>query len=314
MCLANRNFKASVFAHLFGEPEKELELYNAFAEVRFPAGTPVVDLTLTEALFMDRINDLSFSVGGKLVVFFEHQSSVNDNVAMRYLIYSGRVYEKLIDSKAIYSQRLVTIPAPEFYVLYNGVAPYPENKIYRLSDSYARRTDREEQLELIVKVFNINRGFNEEIVKRSDNLYGYITLVDKARAFEQSGLKLAEALKMAVNECINLGILADYLKYNASEVINMLTREWKIEEAKVVWQDEAREQSDLEWQAVLAKKDTELAMKDAEMAEKTEQAMVKSKVEVYYLDLKLTPAEIGNKLKITEAEVTKIIEGLKLSV
>ena len=75
MSKVNRNYKASVFSHLFGEPGNELELYNAFSTVQFPPDTPVVDLTLTGTLYMDRVNDLSFSVGDKLVIFFEHQST-----------------------------------------------------------------------------------------------------------------------------------------------------------------------------------------------------------------------------------------------
>ena len=70
MSKINRNYKASVFTHLFGEPEKELELYNAFAPAPYPPDTPVKDLTLTDALFMDRVNDLSFRVDEKLVIFF----------------------------------------------------------------------------------------------------------------------------------------------------------------------------------------------------------------------------------------------------
>jgi hypothetical protein len=77
MSKVNRNFKAGVFNHLFRDPEKELELYNAVSQMQYPPDTPVIDLTLTDALYMDQVNDLSFSVGGKLVVFFEHQASIN---------------------------------------------------------------------------------------------------------------------------------------------------------------------------------------------------------------------------------------------
>jgi len=62
MSKANRNFKSSVFTHLFSEPEKEYELYNAIAPGRFPPGTPVRDVTLKDALYMDRINDLSMYI------------------------------------------------------------------------------------------------------------------------------------------------------------------------------------------------------------------------------------------------------------
>ena len=86
MSKINRKFKASVFTHLFGEPKKELELYNAFAPVQFPPDTPVVDLTLADVLYMDRINDLSFSVGDNLVIFYEHQSTPGENMPLRDLI------------------------------------------------------------------------------------------------------------------------------------------------------------------------------------------------------------------------------------
>ena len=84
---ANRNFKSSVFTHLFREYGKEYELYNAIAPGSFPPDTPVKDVTLSNVLYMDRVNDLSFVLGNKLIVFFEHQSTINKNMPLRDLIY-----------------------------------------------------------------------------------------------------------------------------------------------------------------------------------------------------------------------------------
>jgi hypothetical protein len=39
---------------------------------------------------MDRINDISFEIGGKLVVLIEHQSTINHNMALRLLLYIAR--------------------------------------------------------------------------------------------------------------------------------------------------------------------------------------------------------------------------------
>ena len=64
MSRVNRNFKAGVFSHLFGDVDSERGLYNAFSSVPQPIDAEVVDLTLEDVLFMDRINDLAFSVGG----------------------------------------------------------------------------------------------------------------------------------------------------------------------------------------------------------------------------------------------------------
>ena len=294
MSKINRNFKASVFTHLFGEPAKELELYNAFSQKQYPPETSVVDLTLTNTLYMDQVNDLSFCIGGKLVVFFEHQSSINENMPLRDLLYCGRVYEKLIDNAAMFSVKRVTIPTPEFYVLYNGIRPFPDKAVYRLSDSFAQPSVGENSLELIVNIFNVNKGYNDEIIKRSQYLQGYVTFVAKVRDYERSGLPRSMAVEKAIKECIEEGILADYLRKSGSEVSNMLLHEWNMEDAKIVWQQEAREEgkeegkeigkeigkkigeqlgkklgeerSDLKWKSIIAEKDAQIAELQARLA------------------------------------------------
>ena len=174
----NRNFKASVFTHLFAEPENERGLYNAFSPVSLPPDAPVVDLTLTDVLYKDRVNDLAFSVGDRLACFFEAQSTLNNNMALRYFIYGGRVYEKLVDNDEMYSEARIVIPAPEFYVLYNGDKPFPGKKVYKLSDSFTKPPDGEKasdgykSLELMVTAYNINPGYNENIVRKDETLYG----------------------------------------------------------------------------------------------------------------------------------------------
>ena len=266
MSKVNRNFKSSVFTHLFSDPAREYELYNAVAPGRFPPGTPVKDVTLNDVLFMDRVNDLSFVVGDKLVVFFEHQGSINENMPLRDLIYCDRVYEIIVSNAAMYTENRVAIPTPEFYVLYNGKSPFPEKAVYKLSESYSLPPEGEPALELVVRAYNVNEGFNTEIVERSEHLKGYVTLVSKARGYEDSGMDRASAVHSAIKECIEHGILVEYLEKHASEVRNMLFQEWKWEDARAVWEKEAEARTDAKWQSVVADKDAKLADKDAIIA------------------------------------------------
>ena len=263
----NRNFKSGVFTHLFRESGKEYELYNAIAPGRFPPDTPVKDVTLNNAIYMDRVNDLSFVLGDKLVVFFEHQSTINQNMPLRDLIYCARVYEMIVTNEAMYSSANLSIPTPEFYVLYNGVADFPDKKVYRLSKMFALPPETEPSLELIVHVYNVNSGYNENIVKRSETLSGYVALMSKVRKYELSGTNRAEAVNFAVRDCINEGILAEYLEKHRSGVVNMLFQEWDWDKAKEVWQREAKEEGKAEerdyWKSVVAKV---VAEKDAEIA------------------------------------------------
>jgi hypothetical protein len=172
----------------------------------------------------------------------------------------------------MYSEKRVIIPTPEFYVLYNGIKPFPDKMVCRLSDSFAQSASSELALELIVTVYNVNKGYNEGIVKQSKNLHGYVTLVAKTREYERLGFKRAVALEMAIKDCIEHGILVEYLTSNASEVWNMLLQEWNMEDAKAVWQKEAEERgeelSDQKWKSIVADKDAKLADKDARLADK----------------------------------------------
>jgi len=167
---ANKTFKSSVFSLLFSDPDILRELYCALKGVTLPDSIPIVINKLEDVLFMDKVNDISFEIGGKLVVLIEHQSTINPNMALRLLMYIARVYEKIIDDRSIYSTKKLFIPQPEFFVLYNGIAPYPDKEVLKLSDSFKNIEDlglerTSPVLELIVTVFNINEGKNEAIKK-----------------------------------------------------------------------------------------------------------------------------------------------------
>ena len=97
-------------------------------------------------------------------------------------------------------------------------------------------------LELEVRVLNINDGRNSEMVKKCEELDGYVQLIGKIRVYQKDGYELSKALTLAIEYCIEQGILVKFLKDHSSEAINMLTQEFDIEIAKQVWREEALEE------------------------------------------------------------------------
>jgi hypothetical protein len=228
---------------LFSNPDVLRELYCALDDITLPPGVPVTINTLHDVLFMDRVNDISFEIGEKLVVLIEHQSTINPNMAVRLLEYIARVYEKILNSKEMYSSRKIQIPYPEFFVLYNGTAPYPAESELRLSDSFkdpsfpGRPADAVPALELIVKVININEGRNGVIAERSRTLADYSALVAKVREYKKKHGDLKTAMREAIEYCLDHDILKEFIEQNASEVMNMLT-EWNMDDAlDVRWEE-----------------------------------------------------------------------------
>ncbi|MDR0516541.1 MAG: hypothetical protein LBH25_05790 [Fibromonadaceae bacterium] len=238
---AKRKYKASVFASLFSDKKRLLELYNAIEGTSYKDPNMININTLEGVLFPDRMNDISFTIGDKVVVLIEHQASINENMPVRFLISISKVYEKIIDDKSIYKRDLIKIPRPEFIVLYNGVEKYPKEKILKLSAAFEQTGIKKvPELELTVRVLNINKGRNIKLEQRSKSLAGYSEFVAKVREFQSQGCSSEDSVKDAVVYCINKGILRDYLRQNSSEVVNMLYTKWKWEDAIAVAKEEAK--------------------------------------------------------------------------
>jgi predicted transposase/invertase (TIGR01784 family) len=243
----NRNHKNSVFSSLFSTPDVLRELYSAIEGIPIPPDIPININTLTDVLYKGHINDVSFLIDNRLVVLIEHQSTVNDNIPLRLLMYIARVYEKIVNRKKRYQAKLEKIPSPEFIVLYNGKEDYPDYKKLKLSDAFKDIEGLKLSgsnvipLELIVQVYNVNYGHNSEILRKSETLDGYSIFIDKIREYQKKKNSLEKAAKSAINYCIKNNILKDYLEAHASEVLNMLLGEWNQDEAIEVAREEGEE-------------------------------------------------------------------------
>ncbi|MCL2207691.1 MAG: Rpn family recombination-promoting nuclease/putative transposase [Fibromonadales bacterium] len=234
----NRSYKDSVFTKCFGTPENALEAYCAVTGRKYPENAKVEMVTLSDALFMEQLNDVAFVIDDKLVVLMEHQSTVNENIPLRMLIYVAREYELITSSKNLYKKKKVKIPTPEFVVLYNGEKEMDDYVEMRLSESFEFESDV--NLELVVKAYNINKGRNTDIVSRSRSLSDYGEFIAEVRA-NCKAMSLKDAAKAAVKSCISRNVFADFLTRHGSEVENMLLTGWNMKEALEVSYEEGVE-------------------------------------------------------------------------
>ena len=225
----NREHKDSVFVDLFYQDETAkknlLSLYNALHDTNYEDETIIRKVKIDDVLYKNFKNDISCEVNGLVLVFGEHQSTINRNMPLRCLMYVGRAYEQLVDSKARYRTTLVKIPTPEFYVFYNGEKEQPLEQVLTLSDAFMNPAG-ENSVELKVKVININSDKAHEVLDKCGILKEYSQFISTVRKYsDEEG-----AIKKAIKECIEKGILADYLKRKGSEVENMLIAEYSYEE------------------------------------------------------------------------------------
>ena len=158
---------------------------------------------------------------------------------LRSLLYIGRAYERLVPPRSRYKKKIVFLPTPEFYTFYNGKEKWEKEKELRLSDAYIVK-DGEPSLELKVKVINIRPEEHHEILEKCQVLKEYSQFMEIVQNYQISGEE--EPYKKAIKECIEKGILADYLMRKGSEVVNMLLDEYDYETDIEVQREEAREQ------------------------------------------------------------------------
>jgi len=223
----NRNYKDSVFVDFFGQDETAasnfLSLYNALHGTHLDNSTELKPLRLEQVMYMSFYNDVSYLIDNKMIVLAEHQSSINPNMPIRCLEYVVRLYEMLLDAQERYARRLIKIPTPEFYVFYNGIEEYPSQTLLLLSDAFMTQPEHA-PLELEVTVLNINKSTGNKILQSCKPLAEYSSFVETVRRHTERDQ--AGGFEKAVKECMQKGILKEYLQRKSSEVINMLIAEY----------------------------------------------------------------------------------------
>ena len=207
----NRNYKDSVFVDLFAHDvtakENFISLYNALHGTNLDAKTTDVQPVMLErVLYMKYYNDIAMLIDGKIVILIEHQSTINQNMPFRFLEYIARIYEKITTKDEKFGRKLVKLPVPEFYVFYNGKDDYPVESVMKLSDAFMQLDDElKNQLEISVKVININVDKENPILKRCEALKEYSEFIEQVRSNIENDVH--EPFTTAIKEAIKKGFL-----------------------------------------------------------------------------------------------------------
>ena len=230
----NVQYKDTVFRLLFSDKARLLSLYNALSSRRCDNIDDLKVVTLQDAIYMEMKNDIAFLVGTDIHMW-EHQSTYNPNMPLRFLQYIATEYQRLSDKRSLYSRKLVKLPTPHFVVFYNGTEDTADHEVMKLSDAFEGEGDaakgevEQPVLELLVDVYNINAGRNSAIQEACQTLKGYAEFVRRTRDNQQT-MPLEAAVNKAVDECIRDGILADFLRDSKSEVVGVSIFEFDREE------------------------------------------------------------------------------------
>ncbi len=213
--IMKRTIKDSVFTDLFQDKKYLLQLYKAL----HPEDTDVTeddltDITIKNVLTDNIYNDLGFTVGDKLMILVEAQSSVwTVNIIVRALMYLVQTWHDYFErtKQNLYKSKKVQMPMPEIYVIFTGERKTRPSEI-SLSQEFFGGKD----CAVDVKVKMIYNGKEGDII----NQYVMFTKVcnEQMKKYGRSRKAVMEAIRI----CKDRDVLREYLSNRESEVVSIM--------------------------------------------------------------------------------------------
>lgn len=230
---AKRNINDSIFTNLFRDTEYTLQLYRALhPEDAAITKDEITIVTLENILLNQPYNDLGFTVGNRLLILVEAQTSWSVNIVVRGLFYMAQTIQNHIrDTKQnLYGSKKVTLPEPELYMIYTG-----------------DRKNRPEQFKLSEEFFN-GRGSSLEVTvhviydgKQGDIISQYVTFTKIYRKQMALYGKTQKAVLETIRICKDRNVLKSYLLSRESEVIDIMMSLFDREKIMEAYVEEERQ-------------------------------------------------------------------------
>jgi len=237
-----RTYKDSVFRNKFSNPADLSAIHTRITGI--PTNPDDITInTLGHVFFSLERNDLSYLVNNRFIVLCEEQSSLNQNMPLRMLVYITMLYRRMLKRRDFFLASRVPLPVPEFYEFYCGSKEQPLASTLRLSDSFPKDIPFAPPLELVVTRYNI--GYNEDVTKRSSlleykPLRDYSFFVYDVRRRIETGEVLKEAIQNSIEYCIEHDIMKKYLIENQKEVLDMYSLHWSEQASREAAREDGR--------------------------------------------------------------------------
>ena len=237
------DYKDRIFRTLFSDKASLLQLYNALNGTEYTDATDLVINDLEDAIYMSMKNDKSFILNGKIMNFYEHQSTFSPNLPLRGIVYAAKCYDAYVSNSGQnrYGSKKIKLPTPQFVVFYNGDKDVEDYVELRLSDMFEEDLGEDKgKYEWTAKLYNINIGHNKDILDKCPRLKEYSIFIGKVKECLIT-LPLKEAIEYAIDFCIEENVLREFLKKNRSEVMGSILTDYNEKETMEAFYKDGKE-------------------------------------------------------------------------
>ena len=227
--------KDRLFNFIFGREENKkwtLELYNAVNESAYTDESLIEFNTLEDYLYVSMKNDTSFLFQNSISLY-EHQSTYNPNMPLRFMQYIARLYESYVNDNSLnkFGSSILELPVPKLVTFYNGDKDSEDETVLKLSNSFKENLKDKTDIEVKVRMLNINYGHNEKLMNACKPLNEYAWFIDRMRNNTECK-SVDESVNSAIIDMPEDFLIKAFLRKHMSEVANMLKMEYQEKNAK----------------------------------------------------------------------------------
>ncbi len=212
--MPKHKIKDSVFTNLFQDRKYLLQLYKALhPEDCNVTEDEIADVTIKHVLVDADYNDLGFSVGNRLMILVENQSTWTLNIIIRALMYLIQTYHDYFKrtNQNLYGSKKVIMPIPELYVIFTGERKNIPDTILLSKeffdgvktaiDAEVKVLYQEDEKDIIGQYIIFSKVYNEQ-----RKLYG----------------NTKQAVTETIRICKNRNVLKEYLESKEQEVVDIM--------------------------------------------------------------------------------------------
>lgn len=288
--IVTRDNKDRLFRFIYGREENKkwtLELYNAVNGTSYTDESEIEIVTIDSVVYMKMKNDVAFLLGG-FVNLYEHQSTFNPNMPLRELIYLAGIYSKYVykNNLNIYGDTQLILPVPRLLVFYNGTDKMPDETVLELKNAFPEKIRDQSDVEVRVRMININAGHSNEIMRKSETLREYAWFVETVRkkldslkdvflTEEEKKAAMEQAVNEAIDEMPDDYVIKPYIMENRAEVNFMCITEYDEKKTMELFARDAREAQRKKDEAEIARLADIVASKEKEIEELKRQLAAK---------------------------------------
>ena len=241
--------KDRLFNFIFGREEHKewtLSLYNAVNGSCYTDPELVEFNTLEDMLYLGMKNDTSFLISD-IINIYEHQSSYNPNMPLRMMGYTDELYSGYLTKHKLnkYGSTQLSLPVPKLVVFYNGERETEDETILRLTDSFPEDMRQESDIEVRVRMLNINYGRNRELLDACRPLSEYAWLVMEIRKDRRTH-STETAVDMAIDAMPDSYSIKGFLTVHRAEVYHMLAKDYSEDEIRELFMEDGRREGRIE--------------------------------------------------------------------